>query len=109
MTNDQLPPIKGFIETMEDEGASVVGANCSVTIDQMLPLVPELVEHATRPVMVQPNAGKPVMRDGVTYYEQTAEEFAQYVPRLFEAGAAIVGGCCGTNPEFIAAALASMA
>jgi len=97
------------VKTMEDEGADVVGANCSVTIEQMLPLVPELVRHATRPVMVQPNAGRPVMRDGVTHYEQTAEEFARYVPRLFGAGAAIVGGCCGTNPEFIAAAAASMA
>ena len=97
------------VKTMEDEGADVVGANCSVNIEQMLPLVPELVRYATRPVMVQPNAGRPAMRDGVTYYEQTAEEFALFVPRLFGAGAAIVGGCCGTSPEFIAAAAASMA
>ena len=56
-----------------------------------------------RPVWIKANAGMPEMRDGRTVYTQTAEQFADYVPQLIEAGAAFLGGCCGTTPEFIRA------
>jgi 5-methyltetrahydrofolate--homocysteine methyltransferase len=51
--------------------------------------------------LIQPNAGKPVTDEDVTYYEQTPSEFALDLKKIKEAGADMVGGCCGTNPEFI--------
>jgi 5-methyltetrahydrofolate--homocysteine methyltransferase len=55
------------------------------------------------PIWIKANAGLPKMIDDQPTYAQTAEQFADYVPRLIEAGASFVGGCCGTTPEFIAA------
>ena len=68
----------------------------------MLELVKDMKAATTLPVMIQPNAGKPVADDGgPTRYEQTAQEFAQDIKRIVDAGADMVGGCCGTNAEFI--------
>ena len=87
-------------------GADVVGANCGteLSLADYEKLTSELVAAARgTPVMVQPNAGSPVLRDGRISYAESAAQFAAAAPRLLAAGARIVGGCCGSTPEHIAA------
>lgn len=87
-------------------GADVVGANCGteLSLDDYEKLARELVAAAGRtPVIVQPNAGSPILRDGRVSYAESAAEFAAAAPRLLATGARIVGGCCGSTPEHIAA------
>lgn len=84
-------------------GADVVGANCGEGTDHYLALATRLRVATDRPIWLKPNAGRPeLLADRVTY-KTTADEFAQAMPALVRAGAAFVGGCCGTTPEFIGA------
>lgn len=83
-------------------GADVIGANCGQGIAGFVPICERLRAATDRPVWIKANAGLPQMVDGQTVYSQTAAEFASFVPRLVEAGASFIGGCCGTTPEFIA-------
>lgn len=90
-------------------GAQVVGANCGteLSLDDYERLTAELVAGASgRPVIVQPNAGSPVLENGRISYRESAGMFAEAAPRLRAAGARIVGGCCGSTPEHIAAVAA---
>ena len=88
--------------SLEAAGASAVGINCSVGPDQLLSVVENIRSTVSIPVIAKPNAGMPVIDDkGQAVYHMTAKEFALHVKRLVEAGAGIVGGCCGTTPEFI--------
>lgn len=82
-------------------GADAVGMNCSTGPDKLLPLVGRMVEISDVPVIVKPNAGLPVLKGGKTVYDMGAEEFAKYMGEVLLAGAAIVGGCCGTTPKYI--------
>jgi 5-methyltetrahydrofolate--homocysteine methyltransferase len=92
----------GFcLQELEKEGASVVGANCTLVIDEMVELAPILRKATALPILVQPNAGKPVLKDGKTSYGTSAEDFAASVPLLIDAGINAIGGCCGTDPTFI--------
>jgi 5-methyltetrahydrofolate--homocysteine methyltransferase len=67
----------------------------------MIELTKELKASTNKPILIQPNAEKPVTDEDVTYYEQTPSEFALDLKKIKEACANMVGGCCGTNPEFI--------
>jgi len=89
-------------------GATMVGCNCEITAGDMGELVDELREASGRPVVAQPNAGSPRLEDGVTVYDETAEQFAGLVAGFPGHGAGIVGGCCGTTPAFIAALAAKL-
>ncbi len=89
---------------LEGLGVDVVGANCSTGPEHMLPVVRRLARATRLPIAVQPNAGLPVQRGGVTIFPMTAEEMAEYVPRFYEAGATLIGGCCGTTPDYVAQA-----
>jgi 5-methyltetrahydrofolate--homocysteine methyltransferase len=82
-------------------GADMIGANCTLGSSEMIDLTKELRASTDRPILIQPNAGNPVIRKGVTFYEQTPSEFAKDAAKIIEAGADMIGGCCGTNPEFI--------
>ncbi len=84
-------------------GADVIGANCGQGIAGYTPICSRLHAATDRPIWIKANAGKPQLLDGKTVYAQTPEEFASFVPQLVEAGAAFIGGCCGTTPEFIKA------
>jgi 5-methyltetrahydrofolate--homocysteine methyltransferase len=84
-------------------GADVIGSNCGQGIAGFVAICQRLHQASGGPVWIKPNAGLPEIVDGQTIYRQTAVAFAQYVPQLIEAGAAFVGGCCGTTPEFIKA------
>lgn len=88
-----------------EAGAAVVGANCTLGPEEMIGLVKALRAAAPEsvPVMVQPNAGQPIDAGGELCYPETPETFASYVPAFIEAGAGIIGGCCGTSPAHIAA------
>ena len=90
-----------MVKEAEQLGVQVVGANCTISIDDMVGLVPLIREATTLPILVQPNAGKPQMVEGKTVYQQTPENFAERIPDLLAAGANAVGGCCGTTPAFI--------
>lgn len=85
-------------------GADAVGINCSCGPDQMLAVVRGLVDSVTIPVVAKPNAGMPVIDDaGNAVYSMGPEDFAKYMMELRKVGATLLGGCCGTDPSYIAA------
>ena len=87
---------------LESLGASAIGANCSTGPAQMESIISEMVSHTRIPVLAKPNAGLPFLdENGTTCYNMEAEEFAEEMEVLVNAGATILGGCCGTTPEFI--------
>lgn len=86
---------------LEDAGAEIIGTNCGAGIEHALPAVVALRAATTRPLWVKPNAGLPELEEGKTVWKQTAEEFASFVPQILDAGANIVGGCCGSGPAHI--------
>ncbi len=92
------------VETLQALGVSAVGLNCSVGPDQLESVVASMKAVATVPVIAKPNAGLPVMDDkGQAHYSMTPDQFAASMAKLVKAGASIIGGCCGTGPEYIAA------
>ena len=89
---------------LESAGASAVGINCSVGPDQLVSVVRNIKEAISIPVIAKPNAGMPVIDDkGNAVYSMGAAEFAKHMKVLVENGASIIGGCCGTTPEYIKA------
>jgi 5-methyltetrahydrofolate--homocysteine methyltransferase len=80
------------------------GFNCGIGPDLMLPYVQTLSRVVNVPIIVKPNAGLPIVKDGKTVFTVDPETFARHIVRLAEAGATIVGGCCGTTPAHIKAA-----
>ena len=86
-------------------GASVVGMNCGLGPEQMLPLVEKMAAATDLPLVVQPNAGIPGIVDGVTIFPGTAEEMGLFAGRFVDAGASLVGSCCGSSPVFTGAIL----
>lgn len=88
---------------LQSLGADVIGINCSTGPEDMIEPVKQMAEYATIPILAKPNAGLPELEDGVTVYKTTPEEFAACGKKLVEAGASILGGCCGTTPEHIKA------
>ncbi|MCC8138194.1 MAG: homocysteine S-methyltransferase family protein [Clostridiales bacterium] len=88
--------------SFEAAGADAVGINCSVGPDQLVSIIRNIRENVSVPVIAKPNAGMPLIDDsGTAVYSMGAEEFARHMKVLTEAGATIVGGCCGTTPEYI--------
>lgn len=94
---------KTAMVVLQSLGADAVGLNCSTGPMEMVSAVEQMREVATIPVLAKPNAGLPQLEDGVTVYRMTPEEFATAGTALVEAGASIVGGCCGTTPAHIKA------
>ncbi len=84
-------------------GADIIGVNCSLGPEQLIPIVKELAENCTCPISVQPNAGMPHLVNGETVFPMTPEDMGKWAPKLIEAGATFIGGCCGTTPAHIAA------
>ena len=91
-------------ELLEALGADAIGVNCSTGPDQLESVIRTLKNTCTLPIIAKPNAGMPKISDsGEAVYSMEAGEFAQHMERLVEAGASLIGGCCGTTPEFIEA------
>ena len=100
--------IEQCASTLTGAGADIIGANCTLGSSDMIELTKELRAATDKPILIQPNAGKPVTDEDVTYYQQTPSEFALDLKQIKEAGADMVGGCCGTNPEFIKTMIAAI-
>ncbi len=86
--------------TLIAAGADAVGLNCSLGPDKLSGVVEEFLKYSSVPVIVKPNAGLPDLKTGK--YSMDAEEFSALMARFYEKGAVILGGCCGTSPEYIA-------
>ena len=86
---------------LESLGVDAYGFNCGLGSDEMLPYVERLAKVSTKPIIVKPNAGLPKVVDGKTVFLVGPEEFAGHVAKLVQAGASIVGGCCGTTPAHL--------
>jgi len=86
---------------LDEAGADIIGCNCGGGISTILPAVVALRAATKKPLWVKPNAGLPELEDGKPVWRQTPEEFAAFLPQILDAGANIVGGCCGSGPEHI--------
>ncbi|MHC4985422.1 MAG: homocysteine S-methyltransferase family protein [Planctomycetota bacterium] len=97
-----------LVAAAEAGGATAVGANCGVGPENYVKVVELLAAATSLPVWVKPNAGLPVVVDGETTFPMGAEEFAGFAGPLMEAGASLLGGCCGTSPEHLQALRAAV-
>ncbi len=92
---------EAMVAMLEGLGASAIGMNCSLGPDKMLSLLPKFIENSSVPIIVNPNAGLPSCVDGKTVFDCDSERFARVMREAAEMGAHILGGCCGTTPEYI--------
>lgn len=95
--------VKTALAVVEGLGADAIGFNCGLGPKQMIPLVKELAQYTSTPIMVNPNAGLPESVNGKTVYNVDADEFAALMKEIAEIGVCYLGGCCGTTPEHIRA------
>ena len=93
----------GAAEQLAEAGADVVGSNCGIPIDAMIEIIAAMRQATDKPILTHVNAGIPKIEDGRIVYPDTPEFMSAKYPRLVEAGANIVGGCCGTGPDHIRA------
>lgn len=98
---------KTAVVVLQSLGADVIGVNCSTGPEEMTEIVRLMRHYANVPILAKPNAGLPKLIDGETVYDMTSDEFASFGPALIEAGASVLGGCCGTTPEHIARLVAA--
>lgn len=89
-------------KTLSSLGASVVGINCSLGPKDVAPLIRRMLPWSSVPVMAQANAGLPHVEDGVTLYDIKPAEYCEAVRDMLDAGVTVVGGCCGTTPDYVA-------
>ena len=94
-------PIEAMIATMEGLGVNALGVNCSLGHKQLDEIVNVLTKKCSLPIILKPNAGLPFIRNGVTEYDVSAEEFAEIMAGYVQRGVSIVGGCCGTTDKYI--------
>lgn len=94
-------PVTALV-TLQSLGADAFGINCSAGPDALLPVIRELREYTRIPLIAKPNAGLPRLVEGKLVFDMPKEEFAAHMKALVEAGASIIGGCCGTDPSYIA-------
>ena len=95
-------PLETVVAALEDAGVDALGCNCGVGPEQLVALLPRFAACATKPLVMQPNAGLPVFQDGETRYLVGPEAFAEQMSKLADGGVWGLGGCCGTTPEHIA-------
>lgn len=91
-----------MVAMLEGMGADAIGANCSLGPTQLRGVAEELLQKASVPVILKPNAGLPKSINGKTVFDVTVDEFSDEVAALVKKGVRVVGGCCGTTPEYIA-------
>lgn len=89
-------------EELEEHGAAAVGTNCTLNSEEMVDVIKTMRENTSLPIIAQANAGKPSLStEGEVSYSQGLEDYVRFMPGMVEGGANLIGGCCGTNPEFI--------
>jgi len=96
-------PLAPSLRALAEGGADAVGANCTLTSADMRRLAEEARTAVDVPLVIQPNAGAPVRRDGAVFYAQEPEAFAEEMALVASLGVEMVGGCCGTDPRHIRA------
>ena len=94
---------EAVVALLEGLGVDAIGANCSLGPDKLLPIVKRLSAVASVPIIVNPNAGLPEVVNGKSVYNISSMEFSHLMREIAEAGASVLGGCCGTTPEYIEA------
>ena len=96
--------VEDLVSIMKSEGAHIIGSNCGNGIADMTGIT-EAIRSIDRdvPILIQANAGSPEYIGGKTHFRESPETMASFVPRIIEAGASIIGGCCGTTPDHIRA------
>ena len=94
---------KAMVAMLEGLGVSAIGLNCSLGPAEMKNIASDICKYASVPVIVKPNAGLPKTENGQTVYDVLPEDFASEMAEIAKSGALILGGCCGTNPDYIKA------
>jgi len=94
-------PPAAAIAMLESMGADAVGFNCSCGPDLLLDVLSQYQKYSSLPIIAKPNAGLPKVENGRTYFDINAKDFAKYMQKMAEGGATILGGCCGTSPDYI--------
>ncbi|MCX8160485.1 MAG: homocysteine S-methyltransferase family protein [Candidatus Saccharicenans sp.] len=93
---------EAFVRAMEENEVEAFGANCTLNPADMVGLIKAFRSLSEKPLIAQANAGQPQVRsDGSTFYQLGPDEYADHIPGLIGAGARVIGGCCGTSPEYI--------
>lgn len=92
---------KAMIAMLEGLGADAIGMNCSLGPEQMFRVAEDYIKYASVPVIVQPNAGMPRNKNGKTVFDVSAGEFSDTMKDMALIGVSVLGGCCGTTPEYI--------
>ncbi|MDD3403823.1 MAG: homocysteine S-methyltransferase family protein [Hespellia sp.] len=105
LTGADVPSVVAMLEGLR---VNALGINCGLGPKQMLPILSQIAEYTSLPIIVKPNAGLPKQRDGVTYYDVSPAEFAKTMEEIVKKGAVLVGGCCGTTPEHIREMIAAV-
>lgn len=90
-----------MVTVLEALGVDALGVNCSLGPKELQPVIDEILSYSSIPVIVQPNAGLPKIKNGETYFDIDSNEFTKEVKIMIEKGVRIVGGCCGTDDKFI--------
>ena len=112
MTFDETPrgfytimgvSIEDAVVGLQKAGADIIGSNCGNGIENMIKIAREFKKLTILPTIIQSNAGIPEMKEGKLFYSETPEFFAEKSKELIDAGVSIIGGCCGTTPEYIRA------
>ena len=112
MTFDETPrgfytimgvSIEDAVVGLQKAGADIIGSNCGNGIENMIKIAREFKKLTILPTIIQSNAGIPEMKEGKLFYSETPEFFAEKTKELIDAGVSIIGGCCGTTPEYIRA------
>ena len=98
LTGGDVPSVVAMLEGLR---VDAIGMNCGLGPKQALPILKTMRKYSSLPIIVKPNAGLPKQKDGETYYDVEPEEFAETMLEIVNAGAAAIGGCCGTTPEYI--------
>ncbi len=95
--------VLSVVSMLEGLRVDALGMNCGLGPEQMDPIFRDLAKYASIPLILKPNAGLPQQKDGQTYYDVRPEEFSERMAGLVDAGACVIGGCCGTTPDHIRA------
>lgn len=98
LTGGDVPSVVAMLEGLR---VDAIGLNCGLGPEQALPILKEMRSYSSLPLIVKPNAGLPKQKDGETYYDVEPDAFAETMKEIVEAGAWVIGGCCGTTPEHI--------
>ena len=93
--------VKTYVKIADSLGADIIGANCSCGPKEMYSVAKIIAENTNKPIIIKPNAGLPKLIGGKTIFGSNIEEFCEYSKQFIDLGVNILGGCCGTNPEFI--------